>query len=57
MSTVALNLTDEERRLLIEALRNQTDFCIDDGYEPEYTDKFSALTKKVEQAWGVAENG
>ena len=56
MSTLTLNLTDEERRLLVEALRNQTDFCIDDGYEPEYADKFAALTKKVEQALEVAEN-
>jgi len=57
MSTVTLNLTDGERRLLVEALRNQTDFCIDDGYEPEYADKFAALTKKVEQALEVSTNG
>lgn len=57
MSSVTLNLNTEERRLLVEALRNQTDFCIDDGYEPEYTDKFAALTKKVEQALEVATNG
>lgn len=57
MSTLTLNLTDEERGLLVEALRNQTDFCIDDGYEPEYADKFAALTKKVEQALEVVANG
>lgn len=57
MSTLTLNLTDEERRLLVEALRNQTDFCIDDGYEPEDADKFAALTKKVEQALEVVANG
>lgn len=56
MSTLTLHLTNEERRLLLEAVRNQTDFCIDDGYEPEYADKFAALTKKVEQALEVAEN-
>lgn len=56
MITVTLNLNTEERRLLVEALRNQTDFCIDDGYEPEYADKFSALTKKVEQALEVVTN-
>lgn len=56
MSTVTLNLNAEERQLLLEAVRNQTDFCIDDGYEPEYADKFSALTKKVEQALEVVTN-
>ena len=53
MSALNLNLTDEERRLLVEALRNQTNFCIDDGYEPDYADKFAALTMKVEQALEV----
>ncbi len=57
MSTLNLDLTEEERRLLVEALRNQTDFCIDDGYEPEFADKFAALTKKVEQALEVSTNG
>lgn len=57
MNALNVNLTDEERRLLVEALRNQTDFCIDDGYEPEYADKFAALTVKIEQALGVVANG
>lgn len=54
MSTLNLDLTEEERRLLVEALRNQTNFCIDDGYEPEYADKFAALTMRVEQALEVS---
>lgn len=57
MRRVVLFLTDEERGLLLEAVRNQTDFCIDDGYEPEYADKFAALTKKVEQALEVVAGG
>lgn len=47
-----LRLSEDERLLLLEAVRNQREFVIEDGYMPEYVDKFIALAKKVGQAVG-----
>lgn len=50
---LTFHLSDEERFLLLEAVRNQREFVIEDGYMPEYVDKFIELTAKVEKAMGV----
>ena len=50
---LTLPLTREERSLLLVAIRNQREFVIEDGFMPEYVDKFIDLTAKVEQAMGI----
>lgn len=50
---LTLHLNNEERVLLLEAIRNQREFVIEDGYMPVYVDKFIDLTAKVEQAMGI----
>lgn len=52
VNSLMIQLNDEERVLLLEAVRNQREFVIEDGYMPEYVDKFIDLAKKVEQAVG-----
>ncbi|WP_017793086.1 hypothetical protein [Leucobacter salsicius] len=49
---LVLNLNDEERTLLLEAVHNQREFVIEDGYMPEYVDKFVSLAAKVNAAIG-----
>ena len=50
---LTLPLTREERSLLLVAIRNQREFVIEDGFMPEYVDKFIDLTAKVEHAMGI----
>lgn len=51
---LVLNLNIEERNLLLEAVLNQREFVIEDGYMPEYVDKFVSLAAKVDVAVGSA---